>query len=253
MSAVQLTVAIATTATRLACLDPATLPPVEGVRYLVLVQGDPPALPSHQARDDLHITRTEGIGAARSRNAALAQISTALLLFADDDLTFSAAGLRALIRRFEMRRGTDFLCARLSDETGQPRKRYSTDSAAVRWWNCGKVGTPELALRPAAFRDKDVTFDTRFGAGMPDHLGDEYIFLCDALRAGLRGEHAAIVVASHDGESSGTRQDPAGMEIRRRVLIRALGRWKSRPARMAFALRHWRRFSGWRARWRFIS
>ncbi|MFD1810523.1 hypothetical protein ACFSHQ_27555 [Gemmobacter lanyuensis] len=82
----------------------------------------------------------------------MAAVETELLLFADDDLTFHPAGIAALIDRFNRLPGADLLCARLTDETGRPRKRYVPDGTPLRWFNCGRVGTPELALRPARVR-----------------------------------------------------------------------------------------------------
>lgn len=242
MTNTQLTVAIATTAKRLIQLDTTRLPVLSGVVYGIFVQGAADLSLPRLQRADITLTATEGTGAARNRNAALLTVSSPLLLFADDDLHFSPEGLTALIARFAALPDMDFLCCRISDEAGNPRKRYSPDGASVRWWNCAKVGTPELALRPAAFRAKALAFDPRFGAGMPDCLGDEYIFLCDALRAGLNGQHAALTLASHPAESSGTRENEATMEIRRRVFHRAVGRWRSLPVWWAFKLRR-----GWRS------
>lgn len=242
---VSLTVAIATTGKRFPGLAKRQLPLVSGVRYHVFVQApDLPPCPEALVRPDVTVSLTDGIGAARNRNAALATVDSPLLLFADDDLDFDASAIRALILRFGDLRDVDFLCARLADETGRPRKRYSEDGAPVRWWNCAKVGTPELALRPANFRRAGVWFDPAFGAGTSNHLGDEYIFLCDALRAGLRGKHASLLVARHPGESSGTDSAGQTMRIRKAVLVRALGRWRSWPARLGFALRHLKRFHG---------
>lgn len=234
-----LTIAIATTATRLAQIDLAELPAQAGVVYEIFVQ-EAERQPNPN-RADLRLIAVKGRGAARNRNAALNSVTTPLLLFADDDLTFDPAGYVALIARFAANPAADFLCARLNDETGQPRKRYSSDATPARWSNCGKLGTPELALRPAAFRAKNLCFDESFGAGMPDHLGDEYIFVCDAMRAGLRGQHVAITLGHHPRGSSGTQTSAKIIAIRKRVLIRALGR-KSRPARWGFALTHWRDF-----------
>lgn len=239
----RLTIAIATTQARASRLTSARLPRLSDVCYDIFIQGSElPAL-SDLDRPDIALHLTEGKGAARNRNAALERVSTPFLLFADDDLEFSPEGFAELLARFEAAPEADFLCARLSDEDGNPRKRYSANGVTARWWNCGKVGTPELALRVERFRAKRMAFDTRFGAGMPDHLGDEYIFLCDALRAGLKGRHVGITVASHPRESSGTIQSAAKMDIRKRVLARALGPWKSRPALLAFSLRHNRRFA----------
>lgn len=235
-----LTVAIGTTAARLEQIDLAALPAQAGVEYKIFVQ-EAECLPLPK-RADLSLIAIKGRGAARNRNAALTSITTPLLLFADDDLTFDPARYSALIARFAANPAADFLCAQLSDETGKPRKRYSPDATPARWSNCGKLGTPELALRPAAFRAKRIYFDESFGAGTPNHLGDEYIFLCDAMRSGLKGQHVAITLASHPRVSSGTENNAQILDIRKRVLIRALGRWKSCPARWGFALKHWRDF-----------
>lgn len=241
--AAQLTIAIATTQARLSRLDLSKLPRYPDTIYEIFVQVSQRlgALHSHPARPDIRITPVEGEGVARNRNNALALVTTPLLLFADDDLHFDPC-LAALPARFAAEPELDFLCAQLRDKTGQPRKRYSTDGTVVRWFNCAKVGTPEIALRPARFRAAGVRFDQGFGAGTKDWLGDEYIFICDALRVGLQGRHVAIFTATHSEESSGLRKGAEAMSIRKRVLIRALGRWKSHPARWAFAFRHRRDF-----------
>ena len=108
-------------------------------------------------------------------------------------------------------------------------------------------------------RAAGVEFDPGFGAGAPDWLGDEYIFLCDALRAGLRGWHVGLTLASHPAESSGLAQGAAVMAVRRRVFIRALGRWASLPVRLVFLLRQAMRggagfgaMGGWRGALAFL-
>lgn len=249
----RLTVGIATTAGRLSGLRAEGLPVLPGVRYHICIQGTD-TLPDRPdlARDDTRMSLTPGVGAARNRNAALMACDTPFLLMADDDLQFSPDGLLQLIARFDQTPEADFLCARLSGPTGALRKAYSDDATPVRWWNCGKIGTPEIALRPDRVRKAEVLFDTNFGAGMPNFLGDEYIFLCDALAAGLKGRHVAVVVASHPAESSGLRYSSDTWPLRRRVLLRALGPWKGRPALWTFAVKHRKSFSSWRDLWRFL-
>lgn len=240
----RLTVAVATTAARAPRLTTALLPPVPGVIWAVFVQGQPAdeaALRHGLGRADIRVVLSDGTGAARNRNAALDAVQTEFLLLADDDLTFSATGIAALIDRFAHSPDVDFLLARLADETGAPRKRYSPDGTRARWFNTGRIQTPEIALRMAPIRRAGLRFDEAFGAGVPVWLGDEYIFLCDALRAGVRGRHVDVIVAAHPTESSGANFAQAAMAVRRKVLIRALGRGPSLPARLAFALRHWRK------------
>lgn len=241
MTSPLLTIAIATMADRIPRLLKTDLPAIDGAIWHLFVQGEPSVIACEAerfARPDITVTHSEGCGVARNRNAALAAAQTEFLLFWDDDLSADPSAITRLIQRFQSLPDTDFLCARLSDESGKPRKRYSDDGTRARWHNCGKVGTPELAVRPSRMRAKNIWFDTAFGAGSPAFLGDEYIFLCDALRAGLRGVHVDLILASHPTESSGNRSGSVVMAVRRLVLIRALGRWASLPVRLTFALRH---------------
>jgi glycosyltransferase involved in cell wall biosynthesis len=241
MTNTHLTIAMATVGDRLPRLRPTDLPSVEGAIWHLFVQGEPMTIATESIRlrrDDVIVTHSEGRGAARNRNAALKAAQTELLLFSDDDLSVDPSAIEQLIQRFLAMPDMDFICARLSDESGKPRKRYSDNGTRARWFNCGKVGTPELAVRPSRMRAKNVWFDVSFGAGTDTFLGDEYIFLCDALRAGLRGVHVDLTLAQHPAESSGTQSGPAVMAVRRLVLIRALGRWVSLPIRLGFVFRH---------------
>lgn len=257
MNAPRLTIALSTMAGRLESLTPERLPQMPDVVWHLFVQGPTAAVATAAARltatrPDITVTALDSRGVAHSRNAALAAVASDWLLFADDDLTFHPEGIAALIARCDREAAADFLCARLTDETGLPRKRYAPDGTRARWFNCGKVGTPELALRPGRVRAAGIGFDPGFGAGAPDWMGDEYIFLCDALRAGLKGWHVDVVPASHPAASSGLTNTPEAMAVRRRVLIRALGRWASLLPRLAFALRHRRTFPDWRSILRFL-
>lgn len=252
-----LTIAIATMAARLARQGLPALPPAPGLSYHLFVQGDVvgEALAKLQAatvgRPDVQWSALPGRGAARSRNAALTAATTELLLFADDDLTFSAAGHTALRQRFAALPEADFLCGQLTDEKGHPRKRYPADGKRVTRLNGAKVGTPELALRPAHFRALSLSFDEAYGAGTANPIGDEYIFLCDAIRAGCRGYHVAIGLGAHPAESSGSWQDASRLAARRQALDRALGPWAG-PLRWAFALKHAQSFPSLGSFWHFV-
>lgn len=247
-----LTVAIATLAARFPNLDLAKLPQLAAVRYVVFVQGEP-ATRLAAVRPDVSLTVLPGTGVARSRNAALDGVDTELLLFGDDDLDVDPDGLRGIVSSFRRFPDADFVCARVADPQGRDRKRYARSGAAVRRWNCAKVGTPEIALRVSSLRTKPVRFDERFGAGSALPLGDEYVFLCDALRAGLAGRHVDVTVAAHSHHSSGITSSTEDLPVRRAVFIRALGPWLSRPARLAFVVRHRSWFRTWQAARDFVS
>jgi hypothetical protein len=250
----RLVVAIATIGGRGAGLAQVLPDPCDGVVWHVFWQDpDPTALSGLAAvnRPDLRITPLSGAGVARSRNAAIAGVEGDILLFADDDLAFCLRAYPALRAAFAQDPTLDFICGRVLAPDGRLRKRYGPDGQKASRWNTARVGTPELALRLAPVRAADIRFDETFGAGSANPLGDEYIFVCDALRAGLRGQHRALDLAVHPADSSGAGQSAFGPAHRRRAIDRALGHWAF-PARVGFALRHRRRFASLAELLRFV-
>lgn len=246
----RLTIAVSTIGPRAAALTAERLPPLRGVAWSVLVQ-DPAALPTFPGRPDITVSSLPGRGVARSRNAAIDLAATPWLLFADDDLTYDPAALSAL--RDRLATSTDpLVTARLTRPDGTLRKRYGPDGARLNRASIGRYGTPEIALRLAEVRSAGLRFDEAFGAGTPQWMGEEFIFLADALRAGLTGRHAAIAIASHPPGSSGSAWTEDACAIRRAAFDRALGPL-SLPARLAFGVRRWRRFPSARALAAFLQ
>lgn len=245
-----LTIGIASHGQRVFNLKPDTMVPAPGQDYLICVQGldttDFARAEAMFARPDITLFAVQGAGAARNRNAAMTQAKGEILLFADDDLRLLTSHYAALRDAFANDPTLDFTCGQVNEPEGRPRKRYSAPDQPATRFNVGKVGTPELAIRLKRVRAKGVRFEEGFGAGAPIWLGDEYIFLCDALRAGLRGKHIALSLAVHPATSSGDASTDESFLMRKRVIQRALGplAW---PARLAFALRHRKRFADWRS------
>lgn len=243
-----LTIAISTIGARIAQLADMDLPVMAQVTYLVLWQdaGDvPAAITTMLTRKDVILCRLDGqAGVAQSRTEAVLRTQTPFVLFADDDQGFSPSGWTSLLTLFGERADLDFLCLRLRTQDGAWRKPYGGErERRVRFLNCLKVGTPELALRVASVRAAGLTFDRNFGAGARYPIGDEAVFICDALRASLRGLHASIDVGVHPVASSGTSFDKASTTARIAVMSRCFGRLAP-LARIAFALKNYHRFSG---------
>lgn len=163
-------------------------------------------------------------GVAKSRNAVLKHASGKYLIFGDDDITFDESGIRALIEYFEAHPECAVIMAQTTDETGQLRKSYPKQQHSLSRFNSAKAATYEMMVRVDAIRDKGVTFDESFGAGVENFLGDEYIFITDALKRGLKGVYLPVRVAIHPKESSGstwgTRRD---LTARAAVFTRVFG------------------------------
>lgn len=249
-----LTVAISTLAARVGSLTLESLPRTDSVDYHIFVQDvtSPAQVEGILQRDDITVTVLKNHGVAQSRNAAINCSKGDIVLFADDDLILHTHNYAVLRDMFASHLDLDFICAQMLNTKGLPFKSYSPDMTPASRLNTAKVGTPEMAVRIKSIRAAGVTFDTNFGAGSANWLGDEYIFLCDALRTGLKGRHIALKLATHPAPSSGLDNSASSFVVRANVLRRALGR-ASWPLRCAFAWRHRKRFPDWSSLIGFIS
>ncbi len=165
-------------------------------------------------------------GVAKSRNAAIANAETEYLLFGDDDIEFNELGITLAINYMDTNKGISILLMQAIDETGKLRKRYPTKAHKLRLSNSAKAATYEIMIRTSVFKAAGIKFDENFGAGAPNYLGDEYIFIADALRSGLKGEFEPIVIATHPAESSGSLQNSkADRSARAKVFSRVFGIW----------------------------
>ena len=150
------------------------------------------------------LVELKGRGVAKSRNAALQHASGKYLIFGDDDITFDESGITEIVEYFEAHPDCAIILAQTTDETGQLRKSYPKKQQRLTRFNSAKAATYEMMVRTDAIRSAGVTFDENYGAGVDNFLGDEYIFITDALKRGTKGMYLPIRVAIHPKESSGS-------------------------------------------------
>jgi glycosyltransferase involved in cell wall biosynthesis len=146
-----------------------------------------------------------GKGVAKLRNQVLALANGDYVIFADDDIVFSEKGIKSAIEYLEANPGVALVLGQAIDETGSLRKKYPAKPARLTKLNSARAATYEMIVRRDLVAKAKVTFDENFGAGVKKtYLGDEYIFICDLISAGLRCEYLPIVLATHPMVSSGS-------------------------------------------------
>jgi len=183
-------------------------------------------------------------GVAKSRNIVLKNTDTKYLLFADDENTFRADGIKSAISYLETHLNCDLVLARAVDTTGALRKSYSKKVKKLTKFNSAKAATYEMIVRVESAKSKEVFFDERFGAGADNYLGDEYIFIADLLNKGGAGVFLPVTIAIHPADSSGNRwgTEP-NFRARAEVFQRVFG--DTAPfIRIAFYLKNRRKFGG---------
>lgn len=253
-----LTIAISTIGTRLTGMI--LPPPTPDCVVLVLAQemsadAVPDAAPDvgltgSENRADLRLIALPGRGVAASRNAALACADTDFLLFGDDDVTLNMGAVLQMRAHLAADPGQAMVVGHLSgpDRPDPPRpdppRTEPLRTGPLRPGNAGRVGTPALMIRLAPFRSRGLRFDERFGLGASYPLGEEFIFVTDALQAGLRGSWLPVLVGHHPGPSSGANwADPVALRARAAALHRVFGA-RVLPYALGFAWRHRARLGG---------
>ena len=195
------------------------------VNSLVIVQ-NPDGTTTPTFAGDVKVLELQSLGVAKSRNAAILNTNTEYLIFGDDDIEFSESGIAAAINLLNTNPNISILLMQAVDETGKLRKSYPIKGHDLKLTNSAKAATYEMMIRVSEIKVAGIKFDENFGAGATNYLGDEYIFIADALRAGLKGKFEPIVIATHPIESSGNlRNSASDRRARAKVFSRVFGIW----------------------------
>ena len=192
---------------------------------LVIVQGSTTVATTQPSKPYKRI-ELPSRGVAKSRNAAISNAETKYLLFGDDDIIFNEDSINSAIAYLENHPEISMLLLQAVDENGVLRKSYPTKAHSLKLTNSAKAATYEMIIRVAEFKSKSIYFDENFGAGAKNYLGDEYILIADALRAGLKGQFLPIIIATHPVESSGNVRNTKNDALARsKVFSRVFGIW----------------------------
>ncbi|EBA14539.1 4-hydroxy-2-ketovalerate aldolase [Roseobacter sp. SK209-2-6] len=215
-----------------------------GICYLILLQRPEEAAVEArkplEARLDVQVIALDSIGLSNSRNEALIRAGTPLLLFADDDQALDPAGILALADAFsqdpDLTLAAGWRAERLP-EGASPRQRLTR-------FNSGRICAPEFMVNLDRIRAAGLCFDPEFGLGAHHGIGEDYIFTCDILSAGLKGVAFPVITGSHPHDSTGDNwSDPRIMRARQAMITRVFGPWAP-VIRLAYALKHRRRMGG---------
>jgi glycosyltransferase involved in cell wall biosynthesis len=181
-----------------------------------------------------------GVGVTKLRNQVIKNAKGKYLIFSDDDIVFDEKGLVEAIAYLE-KTGAGLLLGQAVDETGKLRKAYPSKVQRLNKFNSAKAATYEMIVNLEQVRAAGVLFDENFGAGAEvTYLGDEYIFICDLISAGVRCDFVPVVLATHPAESSGSGWGTDRDRIARaRIFDRAFKGNRTLPymARAAFGLK----------------
>lgn len=181
------------------------LSPLPGVRYVVSWQehGDAPVPDEIACRADVEVHRLDEPGLANNRNNAIAHCRADIVLFADDDITYTQEGLQAVVDAFGRNPGVDVATFRSvhGDASRFPACETILEKRLPKGYYVASI---EIAFRRATAWM--LRCCPELGLGAPAlHAGEDEMFLMSAIRRGLQCRFFPSTICAHHGESTGTK------------------------------------------------
>lgn len=176
-----------------------SLPRMHGVRYIVSWQRPVGDVPLSLLRDDVVVVNSRTIGLSNNRNDAFDASSAQVVLIADDDIEYTADGLRGVIEAMSMHPEVDLATFRHdgADNKTFPDYEFDLRDIVKNYY----VTSFEIAVRRHVFDGEcGVRFDTRFGIGAGwFEAGEEELFVHDVMSRGYCCRFFPHTVATHPG------------------------------------------------------
>ena len=204
----RLQVLIATYGRRIESVDPAWLPRVDGVEYVVTCQNpDGLGLDTSRldSREDVEIYYFADKGVSRNRNHGLDVATAEYILISDDDITYDARALAELIATFDADDDIDIVTTRSVTPEAHvyPLDRHNLDKPC-RFYSPIAF---EIALRRQSVVRSGVRFAESISIGT-DYItcGEENFFFRKCLNSDLAGIYRNITVSTHHGPTTSSRR-----------------------------------------------
>lgn len=155
-------------------------------------------------RKDVRIVPLSGRGLSRNRNNALKNATGEIGLIADDDVTYLPDSFQTIAEIFNNDPVLDVACFKIKTLAGEPEfKDYPTEPLLFKNSFHHYMSSIEVAFKTRSIKENDIWFDERFGIGTRQFkAGEEEIFICDCIKAGLKVMYFPYYVVNHPYFSS---------------------------------------------------
>ena len=142
-------------------------------------------------------------GLSKSRNTALKNASNSLIIFTDDDVVFQKDFAAKFVLAFNLHPLNDGFRFQFLTENGILSKKYpkhfEVQLSKLEILNSSSV---ELGFKRSSLQKAEVKFDTLFGLGANFPMGEEAIFVADAIKKGLKIGFVPEVLVLHSSLST---------------------------------------------------
>lgn len=137
-------------------------------------------------------------GLTKSRNFAIRNSTADVCLLCDDDEEFKTGYESKILRAYEKIGDADVI---IFDIGNRPAK-FPKKVRRLGYFDLMKVSSWQISFRRESILKNDISFDEDMGAGTPNGAEEEFKFLNDCRKAGLKIYYVPAVIADVAQESS---------------------------------------------------
>jgi glycosyltransferase involved in cell wall biosynthesis len=145
-------------------------------------------------------TTTRGVGI--NRNLSLMYSDGDILLFADDDLKYVDGYENIVLDAFKKYPKADAFIFNIDTVGEDMNRRVNKKMKRVHFYNSLNYGAVRIAVRRNCILSNGIMFNLNFGGGTKYSSGEDTLFICDMLRAGLKIYTYPYTIASVDQTTS---------------------------------------------------
>lgn len=163
-------------------------------------------------------------GLSRNRNLALRMAQEDIAVICDDDVSYVDGFVETIKKTYAEHTDADIIIFGALNTKGE---YISKASRKGEYWHDRKtilsVCSIMITFKTQKIKSAEVIFDEAFGIGSTWCVGEEAIFLKDALDKGLMIWNCSVPIVIHDGETTGTNYNVNLVKSRPAVFVRLFG------------------------------
>jgi len=134
-------------------------------------------------------------GLSKSRNKAIRESKSDICILADDDMYYIEK-YESIVRKSYLKYNDADLIAFYVDNENKKLKKSNLKEGRIGFLKSMKLSSVQITFKKKSIVDRNIIFDTGFGAGTSNLMGEENIFLYDCLKKGLKIYYRPIKIAT---------------------------------------------------------
>lgn len=124
------------------------------------------------------------IGLSNSRNRGLEKVKADIIVLCDDDVVYNDNYEQIIINEFSKNKDADVIIFNI--ESPNRKIKQNKKNKRLHFFNILRYSSQRIAFRRKSIEEKNISFNTLFGAGAKYSSGEDALFLVSALKNNLK-------------------------------------------------------------------